>query len=1377
MDKQDGYFSGLPSERLELSLLAGFQTTPDTTTHTDVIRMTPIGSLGNFPDGPLPTSLHLQSIDTLALLWAHSVVLASSEPVSEYTWTSKIPAYSESQLRRAEVSSDPTYTQLPSSVPDRVRQKAVEVTRDYGSPYEKAEALAQYLSSTFPYRFADSPDDAPPEGRDPVDWFLFDHQEGTCGVFSSAFVVMARSIGLPARVVSGWLIVPDAGTQTVYTNQGHQWAEVAFDGLGWITFEPTATGGAPTRVIQASGDLVHSSGTQVRRSTVTEIDLWPRQTRKGVPFSIGGSVDTLSGAPVDGMAVELFINERKENGGWPLGRGTTDAGRFAIEVTVPVEFEEGKYQLIAHAIGNDEYRGSWSDPETGVYSGTELQLSGPAEISVDDNGIFQGHLTKEASGHLEGRTLRVSVQDQASFLVTTDDHGAFSFSRAFSRTGEHTVTVTFDPQEYMLGNEAQLTVMVTMPTELSIGAVDSLLVGEEYVIRGALRDARGRGVADKQVDVTLPQTVMRPVQTDRSGEFTVTGIAERPGRYGIGASFAGDRVLEPSKSGFTLSVVEPSFLELAGDNEVQVGEIYVIRGTLSDGEDEPLALKQIDISLADGSMVSELTDEQGNFEISRLAERAGRHDIEASFPGDGTFQRSGGGYTLRVFEPVSLEVGGDNEVQVGEEYVVRGSMQDMRGAPLAMKQVLVTLPEGMVTTVLTDLLGAFETTGATDRAGKYTVAASFTGDDLLAATKSGYVLSVVEPVQLQLIGENVSPVGALYRLEGTLSTATGDGLPGYHLTVTPGQGEPIEVETGLGGAFVWETAFEEEGEATLRVKFAGTDELDSILASLTTIVGRPEIVIEQPEPVARGETLMLRGAMVIAGQGLPDVRIEVNGDQSARTNIAGAYLVRVPVSIDANLGEMELEVSAPELEAAARVLVRVVSETNILLTPVDEVRAGRSVLVEAKVLDDLGAGIPGAAIHYGGEEPALTDDLGAALLTVEIPDEDGLTSVPLRVSYQGNDAYLPATHLASLPIQSGGGPGWLVWMLVPLTLVLGVGGGLMASRKFALPVLAGRRFALGTVLASIRAARSPAAAEDHRDLDAQPAEASRLEISFIKTSQEEANTWQVGETVQAWCRLTDGSGKPVEGAVIRFSWGDQEPEAEQLTDRNGRCSTSWVGEEEGVYRLKAEFGGTEQHWTAEATETFELRLLLPTRLEVSFATPAEDLPAVWGIGETVTVTLTLVDDAGRGLAGQPIRFAIGDLGEQEQVLTDDSGGCEVIWVGTELGTFQVDAEFVGDESHLPSEGRGQFEVVDFRDDVVQRYNSFLAQVEQKVPGISAKATPREVEAIVVGSGLTLDQRALEELIARFEEADYSEHTIGRRQFEAAYRAWRRLETQ
>ena len=52
-------------------------------------------------------------------------------------------------------------------------------------------------------------------------------------------MLLARAAGIPARVVSGWSIARTKGTQTVFTDQAHQWAEVAFEGLGWVAFEPT----------------------------------------------------------------------------------------------------------------------------------------------------------------------------------------------------------------------------------------------------------------------------------------------------------------------------------------------------------------------------------------------------------------------------------------------------------------------------------------------------------------------------------------------------------------------------------------------------------------------------------------------------------------------------------------------------------------------------------------------------------------------------------------------------------------------------------------------------------------------------------------------------------------------------------------------------------------------------------------------------------------------------------------------------------------------------------------------------------------------------------------------------------------------------------
>ena len=76
--------------------------------------------------------------------------------------------------------------------------------------------------------------------------------------------------------------------------------------------------------------------------------------------------------------------------------------------------------------------------------------------------------------------------------------------------------------------------------------------------------------------------------------------------------------------------------------------------------------------------------------------------------------------------------------------------------------------------------------------------------------------------------------------------------------------------------------------------------------------------------------------------------------------------------------------------------------------------------------------------------------------------------------------------------------------------------------------------------------------------------------------------------------------------------------------------------------------------------------------------------------------------------------------------------------------------------------------------MVRRYNDFLIWIREQVPNIPDQATPREVEALAVASGFPLDQRALEEVIARFEEADYSLHEISRARFESMYRACRQL---
>ena len=176
--------------------------------------------------GYLPTSLHAESFSSPVTYWLQSHTVTAEDPPSRYSWDATVYDYSQEQLNAAETWTSAeglTYTELPNSAwVERVLALANEITAGHATPYAKAKAVEQHLRAGYTYRFAsNSADIAPLPGQDPIASFLFDSREGTCGVFSSAFVVLARSVGIPARVVSGWSIAETAESQTVYTGQAH----------------------------------------------------------------------------------------------------------------------------------------------------------------------------------------------------------------------------------------------------------------------------------------------------------------------------------------------------------------------------------------------------------------------------------------------------------------------------------------------------------------------------------------------------------------------------------------------------------------------------------------------------------------------------------------------------------------------------------------------------------------------------------------------------------------------------------------------------------------------------------------------------------------------------------------------------------------------------------------------------------------------------------------------------------------------------------------------------------------------------------------------------------------------------------------------------
>jgi transglutaminase-like putative cysteine protease len=80
-------------------------------------------------------------------------------------------------------------------------------------------------------------------GRDSIDDFLFSTQKGFCEHFASAFVVLMRAAGIPARVVTGfqggtWNAA--GGYLLVRNSDAHAWAEIWRPERGWVRVDPTA---------------------------------------------------------------------------------------------------------------------------------------------------------------------------------------------------------------------------------------------------------------------------------------------------------------------------------------------------------------------------------------------------------------------------------------------------------------------------------------------------------------------------------------------------------------------------------------------------------------------------------------------------------------------------------------------------------------------------------------------------------------------------------------------------------------------------------------------------------------------------------------------------------------------------------------------------------------------------------------------------------------------------------------------------------------------------------------------------------------------------------------------------------------------------------
>jgi transglutaminase-like putative cysteine protease len=182
--------------------------------------------------------------------------LSSQTPggsIGTYTVTTQYSIATEDELNQ--VGTDYPqwvipYSELPpqgyrrAEVLNRIHQQAVDITTaaNAQTPYQKAKAIETFLRTSFTYTLTPG---STPQGRDPIDYFLFTSKKGYCEFFATAMGDMLRSLGIPTRLVNGFgpgEFDPTSHAYVVHEDDAHTWVESYFPGYGWIPFEPTSDG-------------------------------------------------------------------------------------------------------------------------------------------------------------------------------------------------------------------------------------------------------------------------------------------------------------------------------------------------------------------------------------------------------------------------------------------------------------------------------------------------------------------------------------------------------------------------------------------------------------------------------------------------------------------------------------------------------------------------------------------------------------------------------------------------------------------------------------------------------------------------------------------------------------------------------------------------------------------------------------------------------------------------------------------------------------------------------------------------------------------------------------------------------------------------------
>lgn len=253
--------------------------------------------------------------------------VGQSDERVRYTVSTYLHRWRDEDLRRDGVASPPRsgdrFLQLPPLVPE-VAALAQRIAAQTSNDADRVRAIERYLIANG--RYTSEPPPLDRAAGAPVEAFLLHGLAGHCEYFASGMVVLARSLGLPVRLVNGFVggrMNAIGGFVEVRRSHAHAWVEVHYARAGWVPYDPTPP---DLRAVSAASLSLSEHAAEL----ASALELWWFQ--RVVGFDRSDQISALRRAWLawKGPEGEAATPERLSSGAWSAARPSLGAWRVSV---------------------------------------------------------------------------------------------------------------------------------------------------------------------------------------------------------------------------------------------------------------------------------------------------------------------------------------------------------------------------------------------------------------------------------------------------------------------------------------------------------------------------------------------------------------------------------------------------------------------------------------------------------------------------------------------------------------------------------------------------------------------------------------------------------------------------------------------------------------------------------------------------------------------------------------------------------------------------------------------------------------------------------------------------------------------------------------